>query len=88
MPKPWLAVGLRPAGDPKPPAYVLLLAAPGRPLKPNAFGIPEPTPAAQSPLQVDQATLMLVPALAMNLRGHRLGAYYDRFFLLPQSRLT
>ena len=55
--------------------------APGRPLKPNAFGIPEPTSAAQSPLQVDQATLMLVLALAMEV-------LIMTAFLLLQSRLT
>ena len=58
--------------------------APGKPLAPNRFGIPEPaiksTRAAVAP---DNMELVLVPLLAFDRRGNRLGSgagYYDRSF--------
>lgn len=58
--------------------------APGKPLVPNRFGIPEPaiknSRAAAAP---DTMELVLVPLLAFDRRGNRLGSgagYYDRSF--------
>ena len=58
--------------------------APGKPLAPNRFGIPEPaiknSRAAAAP---DTMELVLVPLLAFDRRGNRLGSgagYYDRSF--------
>jgi 5-formyltetrahydrofolate cyclo-ligase len=51
----------------------------GEPLRPNRFGIPEPTrPASVAPAELD---VVLVPCVALDRRGHRLGfgqGYYDR----------
>ena len=53
------------------------------PLVTGAFGIPEPSPEAH-PLPGEAIDLILVPALAVDPRGHRIGyggGFYDR--LLP-----
>jgi len=50
-------------------------------LRPGAHGIPEPEAQAAGPGDTAPA-LCLVPAIAFDLRGHRLGygkGYYDRF---------
>lgn len=52
------------------------------PLRPGAYGIPEPDP-ADFPVSVDPAALdvVFVPGLAFDARGNRLGrgaGYYDR----------
>ena len=55
---------------------------PGDELKLSSLGIPEPVPKSQVPLQVGKDTLILVPSLAMDFRGFRLGyggGFYDRF---------
>ena len=54
-------------------------------LQPGSFGIMEPTGAAFSPADYGQITLAVVPGMAFDGQGHRLGrgrGYYDR--LLPQ----
>ncbi|MGV8877943.1 MAG: 5-formyltetrahydrofolate cyclo-ligase [Sphingobacteriaceae bacterium] len=46
----------------------------------NGFGIPEPK--AGSPGNIDQVNLILVPLLAFDLKGYRVGygkGFYDRF---------
>lgn len=50
-------------------------------LSPGRFGLLEPTGASLPPTSVDRADLVLVPALAVDRRGVRLGrgaGYYDR----------
>ncbi|KAB2951854.1 5-formyltetrahydrofolate cyclo-ligase [Heliorestis acidaminivorans] len=51
----------------------------------GTWGILEPSPEKLNPLSPAEIDLVLVPALAFDLQGHRLGygaGYYDRF--LPQ----
>ncbi len=55
----------------------------GDPLTPNRFGILEPTVSSASPLVVDDRSIVLAPALAIDRSGVRLGyggGYYDRLF--------
>lgn len=61
---------------------------PGGPLHPDACGIPAPL-AAGMPLQPQQMALLLVPALAVDCRGVRLGyggGWYDRLRADPAWR--
>ena len=57
---------------------------PGQPLVENDWGVFEPEAAAER-VAIGEIDLMLVPALALDLRGYRIGygkSYYDR--VLPQ----
>jgi len=59
---------------------------PGEPLEPGSYGIPEP--AADRPVCLPaEVDLILVPAVACDLAGYRLGyggGYYDRLLARPE----
>ncbi|NUS43673.1 MAG: 5-formyltetrahydrofolate cyclo-ligase [Mycobacteriaceae bacterium] len=62
-------------------------------LTPGRFGIPVPAGVAREPAAIGEAGLILVPALAVDRRGVRLGrgaGYYDRSLPLadPGARLV
>lgn len=58
--------------------------SPGKPLAPNRFGIPEPVvKSAKSAAAPESIELVLVPLLAFDRGGNRIGSgggYYDRSF--------
>ena len=58
------------------------LRHPATELARGAFGVWEPRPETRRPVRVDELDLVLVPGLAFDRRGHRLGhghGYFDRF---------
>ena len=55
----------------------------GMPVRPNRFGIPEPVDAERSIVAAESLELVLVPLVAFDRRGHRLGmggGFYDATF--------
>lgn len=63
------------------------LVTPHTHLVTNQWRIPEPDPLTSQKIQPEEINLVLVPLLAFDSRGYRVGyggGYYDRF--LPQTR--
>jgi 5-formyltetrahydrofolate cyclo-ligase len=61
---------------------------PGEPLQQGAYGILEPLATAE-PIEPASVDLLLIPALAVDDRGYRLGyggGYYDRLLAQPDWR--
>jgi 5-formyltetrahydrofolate cyclo-ligase len=55
------------------------------------FGIKEPDPVGKTPLVADAETAILVPALAVDRGGHRLGyggGFYDRYLATAGAAVT
>jgi 5-formyltetrahydrofolate cyclo-ligase len=58
-------------------------------LSPGAYGIPEPKPACRRIVRASESEVVIVPGLAFDLQGHRLGyggGYYDRLLRELTSR--
>ena len=65
---------------------------PAHELARGAFGVWEPVPSARRPVRARDVNLVLVPGLAFDHHGHRVGhghGYFDRFLArLPQTTPT
>lgn len=60
-------------------------------LEPGLWGIPEPKAEALRPLEPTEIDFVIVPGVAFDLQGNRLGyggGYYDRFFSPAAGRCT
>lgn len=78
-------------GEPGPLSWVEYSGADG--LRPAKYGIREPAGSVLPPESLSEVECMLIPALAVDLRGTRLGrgaGFYDRTLGLvgPQTRLV
>ncbi len=65
--------------------------APGDPISINRFGIPEPEVGGKVALSPDYETVIIVPALGIDVNGFRIGyggGYYDRYLAHSPESVT